>query len=533
MSKALKNTLIVGSLLILFYLSIAYELKGSFICNIFNPAYYSNTDVIYKLLFSIAVVVITFLFAVLIQSKYFRDSKLLKYLFTEKAFLIFMLVVGTIISILIPLYQIPDESTHITMIYEELGLNASFSTYFGLYSDTMSLINNLDARVNIFDYFGNDVVLNMPAFTSAVSISLVRHFPQAMGLIICSFFNCSVIVTSIVCETLAVIFSAVICYFALKLMPSRKLLFAAIMALPLCIQQNGSFSYDVVLVPLCFLLFAFILNIKIEKEKFKTTNLLFIIILVFIIAIIKIPYIIIAACIFLIPSKKFSFKFFKWEFNHDSWLKYRKFILPAFIIIAVLAAFMVLKMTRGNVFINLFLSSVINLPHSIKLIAKFVILDLLRIWSSYMWDFCWLNIAPSIYYLLFIIVSVFVFNFIKYKTDKNPEFKIWEHIYIFVIFTVCFYVITISMVEHTLFLQDIDLTSLSLEEFSQKFSQIDRILGLQGRYFIPILPLLCFSFRSKALSKLFNNVNYKLYSPIYFSVICVYMVVVMLTRFWI
>lgn len=533
MSNTLKNTSIAASLCILFYLSFAYELKGSFLCNIFNPAYYSDSGIIYKLLFSVAVVAVVFLFAKLIKSKYLRKNKFLNSLFNEKAFLLFMLVAGFTASILIPLYQIPDEPAHITMIYEELGLNASFVSFFGLYTQPMDLIHDPDAKVDLITYFNSGIFLSLPEILSSPSIALIKHFPQAVGLLLCSWLKCSLFVTSLVCESLAVIFSSFVCYYALKLMPTRKLVFSAIMALPLCIQQNGSFSYDAVLVPVCFLLFAYILNIKFLKEKFKISDLIIIICLTLIIAIIKIPYVLIAAVVFLIPSDKYAFKLYKWELNGISWDKYKKILIPTIVILMIIGVFGILMITRGSVFVNLLLASIINFPRTLLLIGKFVVLDVCRIWASHIWDFGWLNIQPSVYFLLFIVVSVFIFNFVVSNKSRRIKFSIREGVAIFIIFCICFYLITISMVEHTLFLQGIDVSSLSLQDFIQKYASIDRILGLQGRYYIPILPLLCFSFCSSKLTSLFKNINYKLYSPIYFSIVFIYIVVIMLTRYWI
>lgn len=532
MTKYFKKIVFAVLLFVLFYFTLAYELTGTPKCNIFNPAYYVNIESIFKILFSVAVILCVICFSLLVQSKYFRNSNLLNLLFSERAFLLFMIFAGIIVSLVIPLCQIPDENTHITMIYEELGLDADYSTYFGKFAEPMSWIFNADLKVNLDTYFNNGVVLNVPKLISCCSLAIIKHLPQAIGLLLCSIFNCSLFVTSVVCESSAVIFSSVVCYFALKLMPTRKLLFASIMALPLCLQQNGSFSYDAVLMPLCFLLFAYLLNIKFVKEKFQTRDMLLILLISLCITIIKMPYVLIAAIIFLIPSQKFSFKIFKWTFNHESWDKYKKIILPAFVLLCILAGLGVLSMFKGNGFINLFIVSIINFVHSLKLIARFIIFDLCRIWSSYIWDFCWLNISPSVYFLLFIIASLFVFNFIQRKNKNKSIFKFREHLFILIIFAAIFYVVTISLVEHTLYLRDIFINNLSLEELSQNFLSVDRILGLQGRYYIPIVPLLCYSFRSNTLTKMFDKVNYKLYSPIYFASVFIYVVFVIVARYW-
>lgn len=313
-----KKILIALALLVIFYITLSYEFTGTFICNIFKPDFYFVPGNIYKVLFSFAVVLCVAIFGLLLNSKYLRNNHLLNLLFTEKSFLIFMICSGFIISVLVPLYQIPDEPTHISLIYEELGLNASFSTYFGQFNEPIDYIHNQDLKIDALTYFTNETLLSIPSISAPVSVAIVKHFPQAIGLVICSIFHCSIFVTSVVCESFAVLFSSFICYIALRLIPSRKLLFASLMALPLCIQQNGSFSYDAVLVPTCFLLFAYLMNIKFVKKDFNTKDLLLILMMVIIIAIIKIPYVLIGSIIFLIPSKKFSFKFFNFKLDYKN-----------------------------------------------------------------------------------------------------------------------------------------------------------------------------------------------------------------------
>lgn len=533
-NNIIKSFALAIFLLALFYVSLAYELSRSFKCNIFNPVYYQSADVLYKILFCVSLVLIVFFFMRLVQSKYLRNSKLLNTLYTEKTFLIFMLISGFIFSILIPLYQIPDEQTHIHMIYSELGLNGSCATYFGQYNEPTKMIFDPNLKVpTISSYFHNGIMLGMPGFNSFVSLSIVRHLPQAIGLLICSLLGTHIIVASVVCEFLAVLFSSFVCYFALKLMPTRKLMFAVIMALPLCLQQNGSFSYDVVLNSMCFLLFAFIMNIKLKKEKFTLIDFLYICIMLLVIAITKLPYVFIGLTIFIIPSKKFAFRLFNKEFNYGSWIKYRKFIIPICISVFCLLVALVYYIERDNEFVILFTSAMLNFPHSIKLTIDFIVSAFIPLWKSYLWDFFWLDTRPSVYLLLFIVATIFVFNFIKTNKINNCQMKISNHIFIFIVFTLCFYMVSMSMVQHNLFLQGFDTATLSLEEYSNEFSKVGRILGLQGRYYIPLFPLLCFSFRSGFLSNLFSKVNYKLYSPIYFVVIFVYMLFVVITRFWI
>ena len=75
--------------LALFYVVYSYQLNGSFVSNIFYPGYYTSSTIVYKLLFSFAVVCIALLFCLFLRCKRLRDIKILNILYNEKAFLFF------------------------------------------------------------------------------------------------------------------------------------------------------------------------------------------------------------------------------------------------------------------------------------------------------------------------------------------------------------------------------------------------------------------------------------------------------------
>ena len=71
----------------------------------------------------------------------------------NKLFIIIASILGITFSILFPLYQTPDELTHIDMIYGERNIKASFLEINEGYSGTENIMNNENQKVNLKEYF--------------------------------------------------------------------------------------------------------------------------------------------------------------------------------------------------------------------------------------------------------------------------------------------------------------------------------------------------------------------------------------------
>ena len=72
-------------------------------------------------------------------------------------------------------------------------------------------------------------------------------------------------------------------------MPMKKSVMAIVMLLPMTLQQTSGINYDCFLLPLCLLLFAYIMSIIYADRMLNWKNLIFIILLTGCIAVTKIP----------------------------------------------------------------------------------------------------------------------------------------------------------------------------------------------------------------------------------------------------
>ena len=442
-------------------------------------------------------------------------------------FLITSIILGIIFSILIPLYQVPDEPVHINMIYEELGYNMDFVADTNECGDTLRIVRNPDEIVNIKEYFGCSVKTDFISEVKIPSYRVVKHLPQSIGIIIGEIFDLPMLITLSIAEVMAVIFYSFICYKALQIMPIKKYLFASIMLLPMCIQQMSSLSYDAVLLPICFYLISYILYLKFSKDKVNNKDILMLLMLLLIIAIIKIPYVLLGLLVFILPIKKIDITLFKKSINYEYLKKNKKVLITIFIILLVvisgLMIFMLSKVDYGRVLI----ACILKPFTSIKILFNTIIKYWLILMKGISGEFGWLDTHVSKYYtfiVLIFIILISLFDKSKEKLSKK------DNIILVITFILISILIFTSMIGWTFMLNNIDASNLTILELSNLIkSNITIIEGVQGRYFLEILPLIFIPLCIKKDTKF--DVSIIFY--IYLIFVVIHMFIKILFRYWI
>ena len=237
------------------------------------------------------------------------------------AFVVFSLVIGFAFSIYTPLKGSPDEYVHITTAYhksnEILGVENSYN-----YSDGTLLMRQCDAgkytepaKYNAFEiqeiYEG---VFSKAAKTELVPVKARIHdtafgplfWAQAMGITAARLLGLG-FVPMIVLGRLAnlAVYTALI-WLAIKVMPIHKNTLAVLALTPIPLQLAGSFTYDTLVIALCFLFTAFVFKCAYQKEKMTVKEVAVLAVLAALIAPCKIVYITIIALCFIIPISKFK-----------------------------------------------------------------------------------------------------------------------------------------------------------------------------------------------------------------------------------
>lgn len=445
----------------------------------------------------------------------------------NKLFIIIASILGITFSILFPLYQTPDELTHIDMIYEERNIKASFLEINEGYSGTENIMNNENQKVNLKEYFDFTKKINLKTSFVLPKITIIRHFPQWIGMIIGEQLHLPIFFYFTLCELMALTFYIIICNKALKKMPEKKELMMLIMLLPVCCQQMSSFSYDVMLNSCSFLFIATIFELKSNNRYLRTMDFFKLIGLLIIIGICKIPYVFLGfLCLILFDTSQIKL------------LKKRQKIILVLTTIILIVIFMIIGyhiLIKYNIG-RLLISSLINPINTIKLYYRTLAHFIIGYFESIVGNLGWFDVKVSrvfvvLVYLFMIILTIFDLNN-KNNQQNKLIIKNKDKIIILITALALVYLIILSMFNWTLFLEGItNYNNLSLSEYARYLKTMKAIVGVQGRYFIPIIPLILIPVKRKKNKNLKINLN--IIMIIYFIIMCIYYIYILLNRYWI
>lgn len=446
-----------------------------------------------------------------------------------KIFTILSLFLGIFFSILIPLYQVPDEETHINQIYSHLGNKIDFSEKTNDYGDTIRIIRNYNEKIDLNKYIDLDKKINIISKINYVDIHIVGYLPQTVGLMVSEIFNLPIIVAVTISEIFAVIFYTIICLIALKRMPIKKELMMMIMLLPIGIQQIGSFSYDMMVMCFSFLFIANIFHLKYKKEKIYIKDLIGLLVILSIIALIKIPYIILGLLVLLLPKNKIVLL----NYIQNFYNKNKKLKIIISLIIFLIMLFLILPIIIKISYVKVLLSFVITPIDGLKLIIRTLIeyLDFYAI--SIVGYFGWHDTPVSILFGFLVIILLLITNILSKDNNKKNELILKEKIFIVSLGVFLSLIIIISLFDWTLGYLHINNSNLSITDYSKYISSTKAILGIQGRYFIPILPLLLIPIDLNIKKIKNKKLILTITQVIYYSVLFIYMFLILLKRYWI
>lgn len=222
-----------------------------------------------------------------------------------------------------PPYLVPDESVHIYRAYDIAkgrlffkGSENNMMLPVGVkkYDKQLwDIINNGKGSKNYIQNINTplekDNLIKYDADATA-AYNTIAYIPQSIGMFIGDLLNLSSYFIIILGRISNFLTWLALCYLALKYIPIKTNFLFLLMCIPMGMQQAASTSPDALLNSSSFLLIAYILYLKFEKEKVDYKDVGIIILLTIIIGSIKLPYIAIGGILILIPNNKMKFKSF-------------------------------------------------------------------------------------------------------------------------------------------------------------------------------------------------------------------------------
>ena len=155
--------------------------------------------------------------------------------------------------------------------------------------------------------------------------SPICHAPQAIGICLMKLLTNNVVLQFYAGRIVNMIFSIILVYFAIKLIPFKKIIVVFLGLLPITLNEFASLSADAITISMCILYISYVLYLKYGNIKeYSKKELILLFVLTTLIALIKIVYVPLALLLFLLPKEKFKSS------------KNRNYIIVTTIIIAIL-----------------------------------------------------------------------------------------------------------------------------------------------------------------------------------------------------
>lgn len=391
----------------------------------------------------------------------------------HKVALVFILVFGLLMVFFTPPLSFPDEAAHFTRaelmtegyLYPEFSDNGIYvDNYYFVFQDSYHGVTILSPE----NQYNDPIDADKGYYGWTTSSPFYSYLLSALGILIAKLLNLTAIWAMYLSRMANLIFYGAVAYFMIKIIPKYKLPLLVIATMPLCISQVSSVSYDAFI--LTFTLAILTYFIKMYCGEVNGKNLAIFFISLILISLIKPPYVMLGFLLLVVP------------FEDE---KLKKISL-----IAVLLAAAAIMLSESSFFTSLFTQSAVT-SHNPSVPAN--------VSSSGQISFILSNpaiILALIKNTLFSVPNLFVLksNFFHYTGYKGIKLVNLIYVLFFIGFSL-FYKLDIELEKKKrLILALIFLITYFgiYAIFYITWSPVGSltILGVQARYFIPVIALL-------------------------------------------
>ncbi len=406
----------------------------------------------------------------------------------EHAFLGMGIIFGVIYMFMLPPFTVPDEAVHIDTTYyyssKLLGEQALDENGLVLYRAGDMIYNHNEHMPNIKSYarlFNNLFQMDHSNGETALSgrgpIGQLptAYAPPIIGVTLARLLHLGGVQMLMWGRMFALAFYLLCVYWTIKLAPIGKELLLVVGLLPMGLQEAASFSYDSSVMAICYLFTGFLLYLTFEASRVTWKHIAFLMVLFAWVSPSKVVYVGMAFAMLIIPKEKFG------------GIK-RKYLMFGGVLFAGLAAILLTRfstvtavgsgVTSVGEVQNYSISYLIHNPFKVVTVSFETIINL----GAYYLDtmigqrFGWLEIYVPEYYVFgfFTLLVLASMRLEKEKDVLQPGQRLW-------IFLIC-----------------AGVTFLIGLAFLFDWTTIDfpYVVGIQGRYFLPILPLLMILFKN-------------------------------------
>lgn len=462
-------------------------------CNVFQDnttGKYSFIKVLYwvVIILSCAAIVACFLF-------FFKWK-----LPVEKLFLLVVGGLGILYMLILPPFSAPDELVHFSTSYNVSNLmmgkgDSDVSGYIYVRADDAKAMYGAIPSMNTYDFtFKNmfstveddEMVLYM--VPRIMTQNHFTHFPSAVGITLGRLLHLGSVPTIYLGRLMNLLFYLTLVYWAIKKIPFGKYVMLAISAIPMTLELISSYSYDPIVNGLAFFTIAWILDCIYTKEKITWKEISGLIILAALLGPAKMVYsVIFLLCIF-IPKEKFGKKmyFYLAGVGVVLALLLSNLLINLGVIMGMTGAASNSGAENAAVAAPQYYTLSWCLEHPIDAIAIYARTTIVNGYKYLAGMFGsalgWVEVCIEKYIIIAFMIAGFCMLFVRTSNEKNDRIKT-KHTIVALVCCVVVYMLV--------------LTSMF---FGWTLLGNPVIDGVQGRYFLPIIPLIALIIRKKRIS---------------------------------
>ncbi len=413
---------------------------------------------------------------------------------SKKIIAFLVMILGMLYMLVIPIYSVPDEYTHMDTAYalsnRILGIDKPGDIYGMDYKrkcdiETEELLTYTTDKEDYrrlyteWSFRIENEDLELCTMTNAISnANILFYLPSAIGISIGRIMRFGTIPMYMLGRFMNLMVFVLLCYAALQKMPGMRRAFVFYISLPIVLQQAASFSYDAVLMACAFIFIAYCLYNAVESAIMTTLDWAVILFTMVQLATVKGgTYLPLCLLSLIIPIEQ------KWKLKHGIYYAIACCGISGIAfsqnnLVRIFSGFFNSSSTKVNAFSGTemyTLGFLIN--HPVKWVKLFINTFfsegsrlLYELFGGKMGSVKNIQL-PWMYIIIFIVLLVLIMQ----REEKNFEIKSrWTSIGMWFIS-----IISILLISFSMLLADTKL-------------DMDYISGIQGRYFIPfaLLPII-------------------------------------------
>lgn len=475
-------------------------IAGIITCTILSISARINDNIVINLL-KTKIGIITYLLTIVLTTIYyfiFRNFEKSK-IKIETAFLIIAIPIGILYCFSTPLGKIPDEITH-----SAKAIDISYGHFFSkanengeaelLYSSKLEDIFNSSNKTydNYFDSINSDEKTEevVYKFSNMALYSPICHLSQAIGILITRCLGFSLIIQLYAGRIMNLLVSIFLIYFAVKYIPFKKILVILIALLPISMQEMASLSSDALTIAISLFFVSYILHLRFcdNVKELSRKEWIILILSSLTVSMSKIVYLPLCLLLFLIPEEKLKSR-------KNKIIKLGSLFVGLIIINLLWIAYSSRFLIEYNIGVNSKEQVLFILKNPIQ--YMYIMIRTLVIYFQSWWlgllgydlGIFGLN-TINICYIFVYSIAIVLLSLLFISENKEVKIdKLTKLIFAFVFIGIVVLIFT------SLYVQ---------------FNRVQntQIIGIQPRYFIPLLILIPVICQNKFL--LFNkNINYK------------------------